>query len=344
MDATTGDSASADVFSADAPSGDTSLSDAPSADGHVSDAGIADAVSEDVVVADTGAAPDSGDGGCVTNDPTVATFPLDAVSGATAAYGLRKLRAAYSGPLVTVVRESDGTSMTVSANAKGNFPSCTVATFAAGGLLAVTKWFDQSGNGYDVVEPTPTGSFSAQAPTLAFNVHDNYPAVAFTYAASNYLTGSFPWVDGGSPWSSSVVLLGGVAAAGSFQPIFDYGDVGSGATGGSIFGLLEASGQFVFSFGPYGYNDVSTITTTAPSTYAIASTGASATGTVDGTSFTPSYGVQNVSGSTFVIGGSPAQFGIWLNGDIATLLLYPEALTAMQVATLQSSDRAYYGF
>ena len=247
MDATTGDSASADVFSADAPSGDTSLSDAPSADGHVSDAGIADAVSKDVVVTDTGAAPDSGDGGCVTSDPTVATFPLDAVSGATAAYGLRKLRAAYSGPLVTVVRESDGTSMTVSANTKGNFPSCTVATFAGGGLVAVTKWFDQSGNGYDVVEPTPTGSFSAQAPTLAFNVHDNFPAVAFTYTASNYLTGSFPWVDGGSPWSSSVVLLGGVAAAGSFQPIFDYGDVGSQATGGSIFGLLEASGQFVFS-------------------------------------------------------------------------------------------------
>ena len=84
--------------------------------------------------------------------------------------------------------------------------------------------------------------------------------------------------------------------------------------------------------------------TTAPSTYAIASTGASATGYVDGTSFTPAYGMQNVSGTTFAIGGSPAQFGIWLNGDIATLILYPEALTAGQVATLQSSDRAYYGF
>jgi hypothetical protein len=349
-DATLGDANVDDANPGDANPGDANVEDANVGDANVGDAnlGDADAARDGGVDAevDDGAVtnPDASDAACVGLQPTApTTLPLDAVPGATAAYALRKLRAAYTGPLATVVRESDGASLSIQPDAEGNFPQCAVQAFANGGAVAVTKWFDQSGNGYDVDQPATTSSFSAQAPTLVLNVYGSLPSVRFAYDDESYLTGSFPWIDGGSPWSSSASLLGGVAAAASYQPIFDYGDVSSG-TGHSIFGEVQSAGQFVFSFGPYGTNINSSIGTTAPSTYAISCTGTSAIGYVNGASFTGSYGAQNVSGSTFVIGGSPEQFGIWLNGDVAGLLLYPEALTGTQVATLQTADRAYYGF
>jgi hypothetical protein len=75
--------------------------------------------------------------------PLARPLLLDAVPGAAAAYSLRQLSNAYTGPVVTVRRSSD--------NAEADFKASeiddgTLAAFCGAGDGFVKTWFDQSGN------------------------------------------------------------------------------------------------------------------------------------------------------------------------------------------------------
>ena len=84
--------------------------------------------------------------------PLARPLLLDAVPGAAAAYSLRQLSNAYTGPVVTVRRSSD--------NAEADFKASeiddgTLASFVGGGNDGLVKtWFDQSGNGRDASQAT----------------------------------------------------------------------------------------------------------------------------------------------------------------------------------------------
>jgi hypothetical protein len=76
--------------------------------------------------------------------PLARPLLLDAVPGAAAAYSLRQLSNAYTGPVVTVRRSSD--------NAEADFKASeiddgTLAAFCGAGDGLVKTWHDQSGNG-----------------------------------------------------------------------------------------------------------------------------------------------------------------------------------------------------
>ena len=75
--------------------------------------------------------------------PLARPLLLDAVPGAAAAYSLRQLSNAYTGPVVTVRRSSD--------NAEADFKASeiddgTLTAFCGAGDGLVKTWFDQSGN------------------------------------------------------------------------------------------------------------------------------------------------------------------------------------------------------
>jgi hypothetical protein len=83
--------------------------------------------------------------------PLARPLLLDAVPGAAAAYSLRQLSNAYTGPVVTVRRSSD--------NAEEDFKASeiddgTLAAFCGAGDGLVKTWFDQSGNGNDASQGT----------------------------------------------------------------------------------------------------------------------------------------------------------------------------------------------
>ena len=78
------------------------------------------------------------------------------------AYGLRRLVTGYSGPVVTVVRSTDGTSQDIGVNGSGDFDSAAAVTFSAGGDLAVSRLWDQTGNGRHLDQAT-----AANRPKLA---------------------------------------------------------------------------------------------------------------------------------------------------------------------------------
>jgi trimeric autotransporter adhesin len=83
--------------------------------------------------------------------PLARPLLLDAVPGAAAAYSLRQLSNAYTGPVVTVRRSSD--------NAEADFTASeiddgTLTAFCGAGDGLVKTWHDQSGSGNDASQGT----------------------------------------------------------------------------------------------------------------------------------------------------------------------------------------------
>ena len=75
--------------------------------------------------------------------PLARPLLLDAVPGAAAAYSLRQLSNAYTGPVVTVRRSSDDAEEDFKAS---EIDDGTLAAFCGAGDGLVKTWFDQSGN------------------------------------------------------------------------------------------------------------------------------------------------------------------------------------------------------
>lgn len=79
--------------------------------------------------------------------PTVSATPV-------AVYGMRRLVAAYSGPLIQVQRASDNATMDVAQIADGRPNAAAVASWAAGSVTTIRTWYDQSGNIWDATNTT----------------------------------------------------------------------------------------------------------------------------------------------------------------------------------------------
>jgi Alpha-L-arabinofuranosidase B, catalytic/Polysaccharide lyase len=85
-------------------------------------------------------------------DPTFSR-PLDNWPGAVAAYSFRKVRTAYTGAAVQLRRASDGAKSDIGFTAAGNFDAASAAMICASSKCAIAIWYDQSGNGNDLVQP-----------------------------------------------------------------------------------------------------------------------------------------------------------------------------------------------
>ena len=80
---------------------------------------------------------------------------LDLASGATAAaFSTRRLRAAYTGPLLRVRRSSDNAEADIGYDADGWLDETALLAHVGTGSGFVTTWYDQSGNGRDTVQTT----------------------------------------------------------------------------------------------------------------------------------------------------------------------------------------------
>lgn len=80
--------------------------------------------------------------------------PLDSAPNVAAAYSLRQLRGTYSGPAITVRRSSDDAELAIGFDGSGNLNTSALLAFVGAGSGYVSRWFDQSGFGRDLVQPT----------------------------------------------------------------------------------------------------------------------------------------------------------------------------------------------
>ena len=86
---------------------------------------------------------------------------LDDYPNASAAYSLRALNSAYTGPAIEARRSSDDDVQDIGFLYDGSLDTESLLTFADGGDVFVAKWYDQSGGGYDSLQP-----FAAQQPQI----------------------------------------------------------------------------------------------------------------------------------------------------------------------------------
>lgn len=110
------------------------------------------------------------------------TGVLDGISNVAAAYGLRKLRSAYSGSAVCVRRSSDSTEQDIGFASDGEFDSAAFSSFVGGGTGYVKTWYDQSGNSRDATQAT-TGS----QPQITLSVTNSKAGIQFGNGGNKFL-------------------------------------------------------------------------------------------------------------------------------------------------------------
>ncbi len=84
-----------------------------------------------------------------------AALVLDQLSvSPAAAYSLRLTRSAYTGPAIRVRRSSDNAEQDIGFTALGNLDTVSLLAFVGSNSGYISKWYDQSGNGYDATQTT----------------------------------------------------------------------------------------------------------------------------------------------------------------------------------------------
>jgi len=102
---------------------------------------------------------------------------LDTYPNAAAAYSLRKLRAAYTGSAIRVRRSSDNAETDIGFSG-GNLDTSALTSFCGSGNGFVTKWYDQSGNGRDVIQTTAANQPQIVSSGSVINVNSK-PSIRF---------------------------------------------------------------------------------------------------------------------------------------------------------------------
>ena len=135
--------------------------------------------------------------------PLPANKLIDTYASACGAYSLRELTTAWAGqPVVDVRRVSDGsiTSLTSAEITDG-----TLASFCGtlGGF--VSKVYDQSGNGFDLIQPTGNQPRIYKGSTQTISTLNGLPCLEFFGGAYLYNSNSFDY-EGGVSWYSVVKM------------------------------------------------------------------------------------------------------------------------------------------
>lgn len=106
------------------------------------------------------------------------------------AYSIRQTRSGYTGPLIRVRRSSDNTEQDISSFAsgvnKGFLDTTALLAFVGAGSGYLVKWYDQSGNAYDLAQATP-----ARQPRIVnagvVDVVNAIASLSFTAASTQYM-------------------------------------------------------------------------------------------------------------------------------------------------------------
>lgn len=90
----------------------------------------------------------------VRTTTAAANLLLDIYTNAAAAFSVRKLRTAYTGSCLRVVRQNDGSEQDIGFDSNGLLDVAAIATFCGTASGKVSIFYDQSGNGDNAVQPT----------------------------------------------------------------------------------------------------------------------------------------------------------------------------------------------
>jgi len=145
----------------------------------------------------------------------VGILGVDAVSVAVA-YSSRLVNHSYTGPLIRVRRASDNVEQDFGPVGSGFYSQTEVDLFLGGSAGCRSKWYDQSGNGRDLLQATAALQPSEATTTNIPGIR-NLPAMQGSSAAGTYMMALFSTI--AQPLSFAVVAA--VTGGGTSRVVFD---------------------------------------------------------------------------------------------------------------------------
>lgn len=145
---------------------------------------------------------------------------LDTHSSANAAYSLRALNSAYTGPLIRIRRSSDNVEINVKALYNGDLDTSAILDFVGANDAFVTTWYDQSGNGKNAIQTT-----AAQQPRIVasgvIDLFGSKPTIDFGAIANpNLTTSTFTLQSGETAYS--IFMAADMPSDAATQHYLDY--------------------------------------------------------------------------------------------------------------------------
>jgi len=236
--------------------------------------------------------------------PKPTPYLLDTYEGAAAAYSLRRLRSAYTGPAVRVRRASNNDELDIYFNRDGSLDTATLEAFCAGTDGFVKVWFDQGQGGNDA-EQTSTASQPQIVSSGSVVTENGEPALDFD-GANDYFTKAFTL---GNPVSHFVVAQ--TASINDF--IID------GYDAVNLNSLVSPSTNVMRLYNGTGI--LQTYTAGTQSLFSSISKGAGSLFAVNGNSTTQTISTNSMNGMTLGAAGTLAS-GFNLNGTIQEVIIY----------------------
>lgn len=141
---------------------------------------------------------------------------LDTTPQPLGAYSLRQISSAYvANKAVQVTRASDSTTTDIGFDGSGNFDTTALNTFCTGTTGYISKWYDQSGHGNDLIQAAQANMYRIYS-SGAVEKQNNLPAARATDTVRGMVTGAFSAYTGPDV---SAALVGTISSGtASFSP------------------------------------------------------------------------------------------------------------------------------
>jgi chitodextrinase len=269
------------------------------------------------------------------NQPNDELRPVDKVSSAAAAYGLRKLRSSYDGVAIRVRRDSDNREQDIGFDKNGDLDVAALQSFVGVNSGFVSIWYDQSGNGRHAVQAN-----SENQPRIV-NVGTVYtylgkPSIYFNGTSSVLTTSNNPIANS----DNATVNMVGSSGLGRGRDGF-----------GSGWSILMKPSEFrivLVSVGATGYTRTNSGAQNGIYTGTVSQNSPSAGNTTfdffsDGLSVA---GPSTVGQTTFRSSTVNFQLGMvntgYAEGYLSEINIYPSALSTTNRTAIEASQMGYY--
>lgn len=268
----------------------------------------------------------------------VLTAVLDGLPATLASYSVRRIRGAYTGPLLRVRRNSDDAEQDIGATMTGNLNLAALGSFCGFASCFVSIWYDQSGNSRNAMST----SVSLQPQLVnagAVETEGGRPALSFTSAGGLLETAA------AVPQSlaNSFNAVARCTDTSIIRHILGDRNIGSPPGGRQLRALSGGSGYFGSNIGgavvtlPGSTTQQRVITSlSGPSGMSGALDGVFSAGGASSYFFASVYPLR-IGGGGFGQGG-----GDW-RGTISEVTLFDSTLTTASRQALESNQGDYFG-